>query len=794
MADTAQAVAAAANQSGAPSGHRIALKILSPGHGVPESIEINEVPTDITINTLKQRITLLSPSRPPADHQRLIYQGHVLANPSARLADVFGAEALRQHQSFTIHLVVRPNSSNSPNPPPASGRTSTPLSGPSGQSAAPLSAPLPHASQFPRPPIPPPGFPMPQMAGLPPAPGFPRFPVPGMPQGAFPHMPAMPMPGMPQGHFAPALGMPPGQYQWRAPTGPFPQAPGQHTPNAQGQTHAAGSRPSSAEAGGLAETNTPGLGTFQQIVGRQQAMRAAAGQQGAGTGPQGTRTPVEGQGHATQGNGTNTEAQTSNNTEDLPSASAPSAAPAPQAQAQAAQPQGPNGVRYQMTINQATFAIPAAQAMHMAGLQQQIGQPFPFPHNPAQQFQTPFMPQQFAGAHNPVAPPNFNAFAPSLQGEQPRGVPAMLNGAAFAQGLPAMTVPPTQLDQAFSSSATTVYLLSSPSGPHAILFSPQGVFSTTPHPAGPSNPLSHITPTTTTTSAVTQQAPSRPANQGGQEQVPGNAQPAGQVVQQGQHQPAGEAQQADAVEGDILAPIQPLLAHMWLLLRILAFAYFFLGGGQGWRRPLVLVTIAFVFFVLRGADAGAGVREAVRGWWEGVIGLPPRQAQPQNGQQVVPTQGNAQGAGQAGQAQPAPAAADPQEPQALSPLRARLRPLERALALFLASLWPGVGERTVRARREEDERQQRERQEADVQARQQALQGSETATDRNDESGESAETQPVGQPDTSADTTTSGADVGPEHSGQVRERSHAAQTSSAEGTTTGQTGSAGGQG
>lgn len=91
MADTTQLEAASRPTS---SASRIALKILSPGSGVPETIDINDVPTDITIGILKSRITLISPSTPPADHQRLIYQGRVLANPSTKLADVFGADAV----------------------------------------------------------------------------------------------------------------------------------------------------------------------------------------------------------------------------------------------------------------------------------------------------------------------------------------------------------------------------------------------------------------------------------------------------------------------------------------------------------------------------------------------------------------------------------------------------------------------------------------------------------------------------------------------------------------------------
>lgn len=69
---------------------RIHLRILSPGHGVAESIDIRDVPLNISVETLKQRITLVAPSHPPVPHQRLIFAGRVLADNSAKLADALG--------------------------------------------------------------------------------------------------------------------------------------------------------------------------------------------------------------------------------------------------------------------------------------------------------------------------------------------------------------------------------------------------------------------------------------------------------------------------------------------------------------------------------------------------------------------------------------------------------------------------------------------------------------------------------------------------------------------------------
>ena len=74
---------------------KIDLRILSPGHNVPETVDIRGVPINATVSSLKERITLVSPSHPPPESQRLIYQGHVLAVPTATLESILGAEAVR---------------------------------------------------------------------------------------------------------------------------------------------------------------------------------------------------------------------------------------------------------------------------------------------------------------------------------------------------------------------------------------------------------------------------------------------------------------------------------------------------------------------------------------------------------------------------------------------------------------------------------------------------------------------------------------------------------------------------
>lgn len=73
---------------------KIHLRVLSPGAGVPETIEIRDVPLSTTVEQLKSRITLVAPSHPPLNSQRLIFAGRLLADNNAILQNALGAEAV----------------------------------------------------------------------------------------------------------------------------------------------------------------------------------------------------------------------------------------------------------------------------------------------------------------------------------------------------------------------------------------------------------------------------------------------------------------------------------------------------------------------------------------------------------------------------------------------------------------------------------------------------------------------------------------------------------------------------
>ncbi|QIW95821.1 hypothetical protein AMS68_001339 [Peltaster fructicola] len=268
---------------------------------------------------------------------------------------------------------------------------------------------------------------------------------------------------------------------------------------------------------------------------------------------------------------------------------------------------------------------------------------------------------------------------------------------------------------------TSVYLLSSPQGPHALLFSPQhGAFSgSMGNPQltiqGPLStlPLNHAPVPT----------PTQPAPNAA---VPQNEQPGMGIPAQAQADP--------------LAMVQPILGPLWLLIRVLIFAYFLMGADMGWRRPVGLLLIGLGFWLIRlGLFGPNGL---VRRWWDGVVhvedvrdrlrrlGLldaPQGNAAPVEGAPVE-ANGNAANAGQAPRPFPTPEELaqrllrEQRQNAPLQRIREQIRPAERALALLVASLWPGVGERYVqtldRAREEEElarrllERRQQDEEEA----------------------------------------------------------------------------------
>ncbi|KAK0828859.1 hypothetical protein LTR73_004491 [Friedmanniomyces endolithicus] len=269
-------------------------------------------------------------------------------------------------------------------------------------------------------------------------------------------------------------------------------------------------------------------------------------------------------------------------------------------------------------------------------------------------------------------------------------------------------------------SDTTCYLLSGPQGPQALLFSPQHGTYNGAFTQGAAVAATRPTPTPTTTGTSAHPPGQQPQQNAQQQalaqlvQLPGQ----GQQPQPGPANPAAppalNAQQAApgaAAAADPNAPVQAFFNHFWLLFRVLIFAYFLLGSNLGWRRPAALAVIGVGFWMVRAGLFGEG--GVARRWWDGVVrvGPPvPAAAAAVGGQPGPEGQGGARAA--AG-AMPTPEEVARRLIEERRDGRQRrwrefVRPVERAVALFVASLWPGIGEAHVRAQEAEVQRRRDE--------------------------------------------------------------------------------------
>ncbi|KAI7564753.1 hypothetical protein KC346_g21442, partial [Hortaea werneckii] len=322
--------------------------------------------------------------------------------------------------------------------------------------------------------------------------------------------------------------------------------------------------------------------------------------------------------------------------------------------------------------------------------------------------------------------------ATSLFGPQPRQQGSLFNTAApprttsLFQGPPGASLfgpqPQSQPVNPTGREDVSCYLLSSPSGPHALLFSPQHGTYTGGGGIGAPQAIG-LAPTPTT-------QPQFPGAQvaGAQGEADPVAAAAAQHIANAQARLAAQGgaggnaqqQQGQAAQDPLAGPLGQLLNHMWLLLRILIFAYFLLGSNLGWRRPVLLLLLGLGFWAVRMGvlNEGGGIRR----WWDDVVGVQ-RGRQPQAGAQEggQQRQGGETGAqaqqgenagingdrGQGGQQQDGRGRRMPTPEQVAQRLlnerqqrqnaqagrlREVIRPIERAVALFLASLWPGIGE------------------------------------------------------------------------------------------------------
>ena len=312
---------------------------------------------------------------------------------------------------------------------------------------------------------------------------------------------------------------------------------------------------------------------------------------------------------------------------------------------------------------------------------------------------------------------NFQFLVPPGSSLPPLGLPNSL----LTSGRQPSASAPSQYSNSTASQAasanTTAWLLSTPLGPQALVFAPgHGYFSsapthTTAQLANPNQSLSHHSARGHQQSSGdrvghTPGLPNNPlalpvANDAG-------AAPAQVVAQPGQQQ----QRQANR-DNDVFHLI---LQRGWLFLRLYIFMFVLSEPGT-WRRRF-LFTVAVIVCLLPRENPLRDLTNRIRAHIDGLV---PIAVAPEQRQQGQAAQNGAQAADNDGQARPAAGVATQQPPpeQAAARIirqnqerqnhgivRDTIFRIERATALFLASLVPGVGERHVRAR--EDARREAE--------------------------------------------------------------------------------------
>jgi hypothetical protein len=314
----------------------------------------------------------------------------------------------------------------------------------------------------------------------------------------------------------------------------------------------------------------------------------------------------------------------------------------------------------------------------------------------------------------PNAVSNFQFLLPPGGSLPPLGLPLPHPNSLLTPGRQLSASVPGQHDNSTTSQTasanTTAWLLSTPLGPQALVFAPgHGYFSSAPtHTTGQ---LANPNQSTSHHSTRDHRQPSGD-HVGHTPGLPNNppvlpvandadAAPAQAVARPGQQQ-----RQANR-DNDIFHLI---LQRGWLFLRLYIFMFVLSEPGT-WRRWFLLAMAVIVCLLPRENP----LRELTNRIRAHIDGLVPIAAAPEQRQQGQAAQNRAQAADNDGQARPA-AGVPAQQPfpeQAAARIirqnqerrnhgivRDTIFRVERAMALFLASLVPGVGERHVRAREE----------------------------------------------------------------------------------------------
>ncbi|KAJ4389484.1 hypothetical protein N0V93_006953 [Gnomoniopsis smithogilvyi] len=685
----------AASSSNAPSEDlSVNISIVSPSTSVNAPLNFPSLPPSTTVAQIKQKVRDALDSKPSNEQQRLIHQGKLLSREEQTLLEVFGEQKLRDSNNLIVHLVIREIPSVDHHASPSQ------TAAPRGQSPA-------------RNPMPNPGNPF---AAIPQASPH------NHPHGHHGHQPTrfgrpVVMPGQPHSPFpGPGFGMP------APPGGPMPaQLVAQQQQLLQNYMNHFNQRP-----GG-----TP----------PQQSHQAGSSPFPPGTNTQGRNSPHpenQPQPFVQQGIGPNGEFYrvTMNSAIIGPNGPIPVPVNLPQGNDGSPAPGGPfstndvhNILRTADASEQASSIM--ANAMHRSASGASL-------------------PNLALGNHRqPIQPPGVTvprrpgSTVPLSRTATPDATRTPSYGSNVAtQGQPSRSPTPTPPE---------VYILNSPQGPRALLInSPSDLYYTptarmpapTVVPPGFASPWlqPHPPPRASSGPAVgagqphaQPQAAATPAQQRAPQQ--GNIRvglyrrPA--IQQQARLQPLGPgaapmhpANPEGGLAGALLAALWP---HIWLLIRLSLFVWWFTSADTSWTRWLTVLTIAITIFIVNTGFFNRMANDMfnpLRQHLEGLIpfgalednrnrrdNAPGANAQPgQEGENVAAAQAGRRRA-EPDPAQTAARLVEQRRNENGHWLLDQIRRLERAGLLFLASIAPGVAERHI-ANMEAAERAERERQEA----------------------------------------------------------------------------------
>ncbi|KAH8815845.1 hypothetical protein F5884DRAFT_773875 [Xylogone sp. PMI_703] len=694
------------------------LTIVSPSAGVNGPITFHDLPTATTVGELKARIREDLPTKPSDEGQRLIHRGRMLGRETETMLDIFGKEAILAGPQ-TLHLVLRPTTTDT------------------SSSQAPVSNPIPapgpaigaqhaqhhhhhhvhHGNHL--------NHQLRQMTNQ-----IPNSTPSTLPT-LNPNLPAeirtlqalqeQQLRGLQMQQMQRAEHMLTAQrmQQLQRETNRIYQdllVLEQRHPQIFGNNglnnHAQNDQATAPE-----HTNPPTAQhlssrtplSFQTLVAQQQRDRAAAGQNGLNL--NGTVTPPIQAGLNRSGR------------------ASPVVHPPEYSRTYVREGIGAHGERWQVTVNETTTTVPIPRPNstpgfrneannHAIGVQPNLHSPhISFPGNNGFNHQNVL--NQIPAQHN-------NTFASGFLPMQPPQIlhpPVTYN--ATLSGVPSAAL-------ASSNDGPVVYILSSPSGPRALLVSNTDTFYMSQQPTGAmSNPTVHASQDSPQSNGVVAGENGGDINRAHLLQQPHrrhrhrqeNAQDAPNIVPIGGH-PGNPGAGALAIQ---------LLPHLWLIIRLIGFVWFFTSGHNSWARLLTITGLAVVVFIVNTGILN-GVAEQlwgpVRRHLEGLLPLagPAAAAIPAANAAIAPQQREQQQPqgrrGARAEPDPAQVAARLLEQHRLANggwLMAQIRRAEHAMLLFLASLVPGVGERHIAAREAEAaaaeaERNRREQEQAEREA------------------------------------------------------------------------------